>query len=186
MLILASGSPRRRELLSILRTDFTVRVSDVEENTPPGLTGEETVRYLAKQKGAAVWQTCTSDDTLIAADTVVCIDGDILGKPSDAADAAAMLRRLSGRTHTVYTGVWLRSAKGERCFAEATEVEFYALSDAEIADYIACGEPFDKAGAYGIQQKGALLVKGLRGDYFNVVGFPIARVARELRALEAE
>lgn len=183
MLILASGSPRRRELLSILTADFTVHVSDVEEAVPPGLTPAETVQALAKCKGEAVWATAGSGDTLIAADTVVVIDGEILGKPQNAANAAEMLARLSGRTHTVYTGVWLKTEKNERSFYEATEVEFYPLTKKEIADYIATGEPFDKAGAYGIQNKGALLVKSLKGDYFNVVGFPIARVARELRAL---
>lgn len=181
-LILASGSPRRRELLGLITKDFTVRVSDVEEVVEPGLPPAETVRRLAALKGRAV-AAAYPQDTVIAADTVVAIDGEILGKPHDDADAAAMLRTLSGRVHHVYTGVFLSRRGREICFSACTEVEFYPLTDEEIAAYVATGEPSDKAGAYGIQGFGALLVKGIVGDYYNVVGFPVAAVSRALRAL---
>ena len=183
-LILASGSPRRRELLGLITNDFTVCVSGAEEHTDPALSPAETVLALARLKGADVAKT-HPDDTVIAADTVVALDGEILGKPADAADAARMLRFLSGRTHQVYTGVYLVCGGREAHFYEETEVTFYDLSDEEIAAYVATGEPADKAGAYGIQGKGSLLVKGIRGDYFNVVGFPVAAVSRALRTLRA-
>ena len=122
---------------------------------------------------------------MISADTVVFIDGKILGKPKNAESAKEMLSTLSGRTHTVFTGVFINSPNGTALFADKTEVEFNVLSDSDIADYIATGEPFDKAGAYGIQGKGALLVKGITGDFYNVMGFPVARVYRELKRLKA-
>ena len=182
-LILASASPRRRELLSLITPGFEVRAVDVCEAAPPGLTPAETVQALARIKGEAAFRAAGPDEAVIAADTLVYLDGAALGKPKNAEAAFAMLRALSGRTHEVYTGVYLRRGETERVFAERTEVEFYPLSDAEIRAYIATGEPFDKAGGYGIQSKGALLVKGVRGDYANVVGFPVARVARALREL---
>ncbi len=181
-LILASGSPRRRELLGLITNDFTVCVSGAEEHTDPGLTPAETVLALARLKGEDVAKT-HPDDTVIAADTVVALDGEILGKPADAEDAARMLRFLSGRTHEVFTGVYIARGGREAHFYEKTGVTFYELSEEEIAAYVATGEPADKAGAYGIQGKGALLVKGIEGDYFNVVGFPVAAVSRALRGL---
>ena len=183
-LILASGSPRRRELLGLITNDFTVCVSGAEEHVDPALTPAETVLALARLKGEDVAGT-HPDGTVIAADTVVALDGVILGKPADAEDAFRMLRFLSGKTHAVYTGVYIAKGGREACFYEETEVTFYELTDEEIRDYIATGEPADKAGAYGIQGKGALLVKGIKGDYFNVVGFPVAAVSRALRALRA-
>ncbi len=179
-LILASGSPRRKELMGLISKDYTVRVSDVEENVPAGLTPAETVEYLARLKGWAVAVDCP-DDTVVAADTVVAVDGKILGKPKNDADAANMLRSLSGRTHAVYTGVYICGHGRETLFHECTEVEFYPLSEEEIAAYVATGEPADKAGAYGIQGYGGLLIKGIVGDYYNVVGFPVAAVSRALR-----
>ncbi len=181
-LILASGSPRRRELMGLIAPEFTVCVSGAEETVPAGLTPAETVEALATLKGGSVFAEHPSD-TVIAADTVVIVDGGLLGKPASPEDAFAMLRRLSGRTHEVYTGVYVASGSRETVFHECTEVTFYDLTDSEINAYIATGEPFDKAGAYGIQGYGALLVKGIRGDYYNVMGFPVARVARALRAL---
>ena len=183
-LILASGSPRRRELLGLITNDFTVCVSGAEEHTDPGLSPAETVLALSRLKGADV-AALHPADTVIAADTVVALDGVILGKPADAADAARMLRFLSGRTHAVYTGVYIAAGGREASFYEKTDVTFYELTDAEIAAYVSTGEPLDKAGAYGIQGKGALLVKGIAGDYFNVVGFPVAAVSRALQALRA-
>lgn len=180
-IVLASGSPRRQELMKYLAADFTVRLPEVDESAPPGVQPWMLVQQLAKRKGEAVFDEGDGDDVVIAADTVVSIGGRVLGKPRNAEGAFAMLQTLSGRTHTVYTGVYIRDARRSTVFYVATEVEFYPLSTEEICDYIATGEPFDKAGGYGIQSRGALLVKGIRGDYFNVVGFPVAEIARRLR-----
>lgn len=184
-IILASGSPRRRELMGFITDSFTVKVSDVDERIDRLQTPDKTVISLAEQKGKAVVPLCSENDTVISADTVVFIDGEILGKPNDADGARAMLRRLSGRTHTVYTGVSIHSPNGAISFADRTEVEFNDLTEDDIEDYIATGEPFDKAGAYGIQGRGALLVKGINGDFYNVMGFPVASVYKTLKRLGA-
>lgn len=181
-LILASGSPRRKELLAFITPDFEIRVSDAEEKVDPSLSPADTVKSLAEQKAAAVEPTLTDGDILISADTVVYINGGILGKPHSREEAFTMLSALSGSKHTVYTGVCISNGKKHVTFAEHTVVEFFKLSEEEINAYIDSGEPFDKAGAYGIQGKGALLVKGLEGDFYNVMGFPVARVNRELAA----
>ena len=178
-LVLASASPRRRELLQTAGLQFSVRVSDADETIPPNTPPHEAVQLLAKQKAAAVAKLCPKD-LVIGADTVVTLDGDILGKPRDAADAARMLRMLSGKTHDVFTGVCLMHAGKAETFFEQTCVTFYPLTDGEIADYIATGEPMDKAGAYGIQGRGCTLVKKINGDYFNVVGLPVAALYRKL------
>ncbi len=183
-LILASGSPRRKELLSYITPDFEIRVSDAEEKTEPGLSPAETVISLAGQKADAVLPTLGSGDVLISADTVVYIDGDILGKPHSREEAFDMLSSLSGRRHTVFTGVCITDGKKRVAFAERTEVEFFELSDEDVNAYIDSGEPFDKAGGYGIQGKGALLVKGINGDFYNVMGFPIGRISRELKSFD--
>lgn len=179
-LVLASASPRRRELMARAGLSFTVRVSEAEEVIPPGTPPHEAVMLLAQQKAAAVAKDCP-EDTVIGADTVVVYDGKILGKPTDAADAAQMLRMLSGKTHTVYTGVCIAKHTDAQTFFEQTDVTFYPLTAEEIAAYIATGEPMDKAGAYGIQGRGCTLVQGIRGDYFNVVGLPIAALYRRLK-----
>ena len=178
--ILASASPRRKELLSLITEDFTVQVSDIEEKTDPSLSPEETVRELARQKGEAVFSHFP-DDTVISADTVVVLDGKILGKPKNDEDAFSMLSSLSGRSHFVYTGVFIAGKSTKISFCQKTEVTFFSLSDKEILDYIATGEPADKAGAYGIQGKGSVLVSGITGDYFNVVGLPISQLNRALK-----
>ena len=178
-IVLASASPRRRELLEKAGVDFTVRVSQAEEHIEPGTPPHEAVMQLAMQKAQAVARECP-DDLVIGADTVVVLDGEILGKPADEADAARMLRRLSGQTHTVYTGVCLVRAGKTETFFEQTQVTFYPLTDDEIAAYVATGEPMDKAGAYGIQGRGCTLVREIRGDYFNVVGLPVAALYRRL------
>ena len=167
--------------MRLIAADFTVRVSDADETLPAGLAPPEAVMTLAKRKGDSVFSAGGADDTVVAADTVVCAAGEILGKPGTEAEARAMLRTLSGRAHTVYTGVYVRSAERAVSFCAATEVEFYPLTDAEIDAYIATGEPFDKAGGYGIQSRGALLVRAIRGDFYNVVGFPVAEVSRALQ-----
>lgn len=174
-LILASASPRRKELLQQVGADFTVEVSDADEHTVPRtLPPDLYVQELAMLKATAVAKHRTGG-LVIGADTVVVLDGAILGKPADTADAARMLSRLSGREHAVFTGIAVCDAATLRtaCRAERTLVRFRELSDAEIAAYIATGEPMDKAGAYGIQQRGGLFVTGVTGDFANVVGLPL-------------
>lgn len=179
--ILASGSPRRKELMSHITNEFTVIVSDTDESLPEGKSVEETVKNLALQKAWAVKNKCKETDIIISADTVVSCDGKILGKPNNEKEAFSMLKSLSGRTHTVYTGVCITKGSKTDVFAQKTLVEFYELSDEEINAYIATNDPFDKAGGYGIQSKGAVLVKGIQGDYFNVVGFPVAEIHRRMK-----
>ena len=181
MLYLASQSPRRKELLTLAGLQFTVLVSGCDEQVPAGLSPAETVQHLAVQKGEAVAALCQKDDVILAADTVVVIDGKILGKPKTEAEAFAMLRMLSDRTHAVLTGVCIIGQEQKQTFVSETQVTFYALSDAEINAYIATGDPFDKAGGYGIQSKGVVLVEKINGDYSNVVGLPLAACVRVLR-----
>ncbi|MCL1952015.1 MAG: Maf family protein [Oscillospiraceae bacterium] len=183
--ILASASPRRRELLALLGIPFEVHAPHVDERIDPAWDAAQAARALAGQKAAAAAERFPGD-YIIAADTVVEIGGALLGKPVDAADAARMLRLLSGREHRVVTGVCLRLDQAERVFSQETRVRFYALDEDEIAAYVRTGEPMDKAGAYGIQGRGALLVEGIAGDYFNVVGLPVARLAREMRGFVKE
>lgn len=184
-MILASQSPRRRELLGYITDDFSVIPAKGEEKIPEGASPEEAVKALSRQKAEEIFsEQCSghSGEIIIAADTVVAIDGEILGKPSSETNAAEMLRKLSGRVHSVFTGVCVIFEDGStENFAEETKVEFYALSEREIADYIATGDPMDKAGAYGIQEKGAANVKGIAGDFYNVMGLPVGRLARLLR-----
>ncbi|MCH5323771.1 MAG: septum formation inhibitor Maf [Eubacterium sp.] len=182
MLILASKSPRRSELLTLAGLRFEVVPAVGEEFLPESITPSEAVLMLSRQKAAEVSEKFPTD-TVIGADTVVAVDGRILGKPKDEQDAYNMLRLLSGNTHSVYTGVCIRRGEREMPFYQKTDVEFYALSDSEIYDYIATGEPMDKAGAYGIQEKGFFMVKGIHGDYYNVVGLPIAETVRKLKEL---
>ena len=178
-LILASSSPRRRELMSALNYEFEIAAADIDEtvteNKEPGLI----VSQLALQKAEAVFQN-SPDALVIGADTLVFLGGRPLGKPSDEAEAVRMLRALSGRWHVVFSGVAIVSKEKRDTFFVRTAVKFYELSDDFIARYVATGEPLDKAGAYGIQQFGALLVERIDGDYFNVVGLPVASLARHL------
>lgn len=179
-MILASQSPRRRELLSLITRDFRIIPAKGEERLPDNITPKEAVLLLSRQKAMEIYSEYKSE-VIIAADTVVAIDGKILGKPADAEEAAAMLHLLSGRTHSVFTGVCIISADGEqKSFAEETTVEFWQLSEQMIEDYVQSGEPMDKAGAYGIQDAGALLVKRINGDYYNVMGLPVGRLLREM------
>ena len=180
MLILASASPRRRELLTQAGFNFRVHPAHIPEDL---LAGEDPIAYvtrLAREKARAVYDQLAAAEPRIAvlgADTTVTLDNHILGKPEDAADAARMLRLLSGRTHRVITGVSLVSAVGVQTAAEVTAVQFLTLSDAEIEAYVATGEPMDKAGAYAIQGRAARWIPRIEGCYFNVVGLPIALVA---------
>ncbi|NBW65030.1 septum formation inhibitor Maf [bacterium] len=173
--ILASASPRRRELLALVGIVHEVRPADIDESLWPGETPVGHSERLARGKAHAI-AAAAGDAVVIAADTIVVVDGDILGKPKDVAHATEMLRRLSGRQHTVYTAIAV--ARGERTESavEAVEVVFRALSDSEIAEYIATGEPMDKAGAYGIQGFGATIVERVDGDYFSVMGLGMRRL----------
>lgn len=180
-MILASQSPRRKELLSLITADFKIIPAKGEEILPKNISPENAVLLLAEQKADEIF-SAHKKEVIVAADTVVAIDGKILGKPADKEDAFYMLKTLSGRVHSVFTGVCVIFADGEKkTFAEQTAVEFYPLSDEEIRAYIATGEPMDKAGAYGIQEKGALLVKRIEGDYYNVMGLPAGRLSRVLK-----
>lgn len=178
-IILASASPRRKELLTLAGFEYEVVVSQCEETLPDGITPDKAVEELARQKAEDVFNR-NPDCMIIAADTVVALGNTILGKPKDEEDAFNMLSSLSGKTHTVYTGVCIKSKDKTDIFHVATQVEFYELSDKEIKEYIATKEPMDKAGAYGIQGKGFVLVKGIHGDYFNVVGLPLSETVRHL------
>ena len=183
-IILASGSPRRRELLEQLGLEFTVEKSDCEEVYHSEIPSE-IVEELAVQKAADVWQRYAGEDVLIiGADTIVVLDGQILGKPKDAADARRMLMGLSGRTHQVYTGTSLIWPGGRKSFTVCTDVTFYPLTEKEINAYIATGDPFDKAGAYGIQTGAMKFVEKINGDYNNVVGLPASRLYQELKHID--
>lgn len=177
--ILASGSPRRRELLEMLGVpDLTIRPAAGPERATPGAGPEQTVRELSLHKAQEVAQTCAPEDIIIAADTIVYLDGAILGKPRDHDDAARMLTALSGREHIVYTGVAVLRGGELRQAAERTAVRFRTLTPAEIERYIATGEPMDKAGAYGVQSLGALLVERIDGDFYNVMGLPVEKLGQ--------
>ncbi|GGE75714.1 Maf family protein [Priestia taiwanensis] len=183
-LILASASPRRKELLEQINVSFEVRVSDVEEIVEGLTRPEDVVVSLALQKAQDVAKY-VPHDVVLGADTIVTYDGVILGKPKTKEEAYEMLQMLSGQTHEVFTGVAMLCGGEQISFFERTEVTFYELSDAEIHAYIESGEPMDKAGSYGIQGLGAMFVQKINGDYFSVVGLPIAKVYRELKEMGA-
>lgn len=180
MLYLASSSPRRRELLDLAGIPYLAAPTAADERFADGTPPEEAVRLLARRKAEACF-ALHPDGVVLGADTMVALGSQILGKPKTPERAADMLRLLSGKTHEVFTGFCVLTEGRCEVAAERTEVSFYPLSEQEIRDYVATGEPMDKAGAYGIQGKGALLIQGIDGDYYNVMGLPIARVARILR-----
>lgn len=183
-IILASKSPRRRELLKQMGIeDFKVTAPNVDETVEPGLPPADIVEQLSLRKATAAANRAGPNDLIIAADTVVALDGNVLGKPRDEEDAFAMLSALSGREHHVYTGVTVLLGEKAVTRHEETAVAFREVTPEEIRAYIATGEPMDKAGAYGIQGLGALLVSGIRGDYCNVVGLPVFRLGRMLAGL---
>lgn len=181
-LILASSSPRRKELLENLRLTFTISSSEVDESFDPTLSPEDVVMDLAERKAKVIFKE-NPEAFVIGSDTIVVVDGQVLGKPTDDEDAKGMLKKLSGRKHEVYTGVSILSPTGISRFYERTEVWFWELTDEEINFYVQSGEPLDKAGAYGIQQLGSMLVKKINGDYFAVMGLPVAKTYRELKRL---
>jgi septum formation protein len=180
-LILSSNSPRRKELLAGLDIPFEVRVvKGIDESFPNDLPTDEIAEFVSKKKAAAY--AVAEDEIVITADTIVVLDGDVLGKPRDLDDATAMLRRLSGRTHRVITGVTLKNEVKQTSFSVVSEVTFKSLSDDEISYYVHRYQPLDKAGAYGIQEWiGYVGVTSLSGSYFNVVGFPVQRIYEVLR-----
>ena len=184
-LVLASNSPRRKELLAGLDVDYEVRVlPGIDESYQDGLSGEEIPKYISRKKAEAYEAIMQPDELIITADTIVWTDGKVLGKPKDEAEAKDMLRRLSGRTHQVITGVTLVTAGKKKTFATVSEVTFDELSDEEIAYYVAHYRPLDKAGAYGIQEWiGYVGVSSLSGSYFNVMGLPVQRLYKELKTL---
>ena len=187
-LILASNSPRRKELLAGLGLPFEVRVlQDIDESYPADLPVSDVALYIAGKKADAYRAVVKADELIITADTVVIVGDEILGKPVDEADAVRMLRLLSGRTHQVTTGVCLLTATKEHRFAVTTDVTFKALSDEEIHYYVDTYKPFDKAGAYGIQEWiGYVGVTCLHGSYYNVMGLPVQRIYEALRSLKIE
>ncbi len=185
---LASNSPRRRELLSGLGIDYEVKVlPDIEETYPASLQGEEIPVYIAREKAAAYRKDMEADELIITADTIVYIDGEVLGKPKDEADACRMLGKLSGRTHQVITGVCLTTVGFQKAFASVTEVTFASLSEEEIRYYVSRYRPFDKAGAYGVQEWiGYVAVTGIRGSFYNVMGLPVQRLYQELDGFSSQ
>ena len=179
-IVLASASPRRKELISLITESVEIRPAECDEMLPDGIGAKEAVEYLSKIKNDAAKSISAHDELIISADTVVAVSNEILGKPADKEDARRMIKLLSGRTHQVYTGVTISYKGNAVTFSEKTDVSFFDLTDDEIESYVSSSEPYDKAGAYGIQGKASLLVSGINGDYFNVVGLPVARLNREL------
>ena len=181
-IVLASGSPRRQELLRRIGiTEFDVVVPHADETYPAGLTAQEIVAHIACKKAEAARALTAETDIVITADTMVFLGDELLGKPKDEADALRMLSALSGNRHTVCTGVTVRKGDKQKCFTVSTDVYFRAASEAELRAYIAGGEPMDKAGAYGIQGLGSLLVERIDGDFFNVMGLPVLALAQTLK-----
>lgn len=181
-IVLASGSPRRRELLEMLGVkNMQVIPARGEENAPEGLEPGELVKYLASAKGREVASHCALSDVIIAADTIVWHEGRVFGKPHSRQQAVEMLRALSGKTHQVYTGVSVRCGERELLDCEMSRVCFRPLSEEEIQRYVDTGEPMDKAGAYGAQGRAALFVRSIEGDFFNVMGLPLCRLGEMLK-----
>ena len=183
-LILASASPRRRELLSLFGIPFVIRAADIDETMDPGGSPFDEVGRVSRLKALATARA--AGDVVIAADTIVVCAGRVLGKPHDADDAKAMLRLLSGRDHQVMTGVTVLRGDEAVTFTEVTDLHFRDLTDREIARYVASGEPMDKAGSYGIQGGAALFCTGMTGDYYNVMGLPVCRLGQVLGQMAPE
>lgn len=183
--VLASNSPRRKELMSGLGIDYVVKtLSDVDESYPGTLRGEEIPAYISREKADAYKKLIQPDELLITADTIVWLDGEVLGKPKDKEDAVRMLRKLSGASHQVITGVCLTTKDWQKSFTATTDVTFAALTDEEIDYYVGKYAPMDKAGAYGVQEWiGFIGVEAISGSYFNVMGLPIQRLYKELKQL---
>ncbi|MBR5616994.1 MAG: septum formation inhibitor Maf [Oscillospiraceae bacterium] len=183
-LVLASASPRRKELLGLFRIPFEIRVADIDETMDPQKAPFDEVARVSRLKAAATPRK--DGDVVVAADTIVVCEGRVLGKPRSEAEAAAMLRLLSGRDHQVMTGVTVIRDGRVQTFTEVTDIHFRELSDREIDRYVATGEPMDKAGAYGIQGGAALFCTRMVGDYYNVMGLPVCRLGLVLREMAPE
>lgn len=183
-LVLASQSPRRCEIMKNAGYEFEIKPANIDEKKDENLTPSELVCSLAEQKAKAVFDSLddSADAVVLGSDTIVCFMNKVLGKPKNKQDAYKMLSELSGNLHEVYTGVSLISKDKQISFYDCTKVEFLKLSEKQINDYIATGEPMDKAGSYGIQGKGSVLVKGIVGDFFSVMGLPISKTANELKS----
>lgn len=183
-IILASQSPRRKQLMEQAGYSFTVVIADVDETNPPGMHGMDVPEFLAKKKAAAIEKNQPADAVIIAADTIVLLDNEILGKPVDVAHAKETLKKLSGRMHKVVTGVCIQKGQDQRSFSVVTEVYFRPLTEEQIDHYIEHYKPMDKAGAYAIQEWiGLLGIERINGDYYNVMGLPIGEVALVLDSL---
>lgn len=180
--ILASNSPRRKELLAGLGVEYEVRtLPDIDESYPASLQGEEIPLYISKEKADAYREMLKPGELMITADTIVWLEGKVLGKPVDREDALQMLRDMSGRTHEVFTGVCLTTTEWQRSFASQTEVRFAKLTEEEITYYVDKYQPMDKAGAYGVQEWiGYIGVENIQGSYYNIMGLPVQRLYREL------
>lgn len=185
-IILASASPRRRELFKLICEDFKSVSPDVDETVPAQVEILERPQFLAVKKAMHIWGCLSEKAVVIGCDTGVFIDDEMLGKPKDEEEAFSMLKKLQGKDHLVVTGCCITDGTHKREFSVTSRVFFYPLSDEDIKDYIATGEPMDKAGAYGIQGKGSLLIEKIQGDYFNIVGLPLSALARELKAFLRE
>lgn len=185
-IILASASPRRRELLKLICEDFKSVSPDVDETVPAQVEILERPQFLAVKKAMHVSGCLSEKAVVIGCDTGVFIDDEMQGKPKDEDDAFSMLKKLQGKEHLVATGCCITDGTHKREFSVTSRVFFYPLSDEDIKDYIATGESMDKAGAYGIQGKGSLLIEKIQGDYFNIVGLPLSALARELKAFLRE
>ena len=183
-LILASGSPRRKELLSLFGVPFVIRAADIDETMDPEKSPFDEVARVSRLKAMAV--TREKDDLVIAADTIVVCEGRVLGKPHSREEALSMLRLLSGRDHQVMTGCTVARGEKTETFTEVTDLHFRPLKDTEIARYVDSGEPMDKAGAYGIQGGAALFCEKIVGDYYNVMGLPVCRLGQVLREFAPE
>jgi septum formation protein len=181
-IVLASGSPRRRQLLEWAEIDFDVIVSQTPETWPPGLSTAEIPVHIARNKALAVRGAAPPGRLILAADTVVVLEDEIIGKPTDREDAVRILLKLAGRRHKVITGVTLLKGEDELSFSDTTEVWFHELTRTEIEGYVDRYRPYDKAGAYAIQEWiGVVGIKGIEGDFYNVMGLPVSRVVRALR-----
>lgn len=185
--ILASQSPRRRELLHLAEIEFEVIVADTDESYPIGLSFNDIAIYIAKNKALAIAEKNNSNKIIIAADTIVVCDGEVIGKPIDDADAVDIISKLSGNKHTVITGVYIFNKSKEIFFADVTEVSFHTLTSSQIKYYVEKYKPFDKAGAYAIQEWiGAVGIKNINGDFYNVMGLPISRVVAALEQFSSD
>jgi len=183
-IILASQSPRRKQLLEWAEVPFEIVVKETDESFPTGLTTENTAIHIARQKAIAVRPSVKTDSVILAADTIVVLDEHIIGKPKDREDAVRILTNISGKKHVVITGVVIRKGENEIAFADSTDVYFHELTEDQIEFYVDKYKPYDKAGAYAIQEWiGVVGIKSVSGDFYNVMGLPVSRVVRELKKL---